>query len=393
MRAKPGMMFLPVMAMALLIFTAVFAGAQDQVWTSGTFTQNLTASDLTVTGTADIWGNSTFFGTLVSGGATYPGLGLYYNGANPSVQLMATGTGVTWEWCWTGGSPPLSGTTMLLDQSNRLILFSPTSGLLGITLDPSGTSSFTGSVTMSGTDNEMPNQNLAGANSILTMGLADSRYVQGSTANGTLALGMNSSASGTNSTAIGYQALANETDGSAVFGSMSEASGNFATAVGYGIKADGQGSTAMGNSAYATGTDSTAIGYQSQAGGYGATAIGNQASASGSSSTALGYSSVASGNNSIAAGNYLNASGYGQLVVGQYNVQQGDPANWILTDDLFIIGNGTASGPSDALEVKKSGDMVVHGNVSVSGTGNVVLVNQAGDLSMGSFVNGPAPTQ
>jgi hypothetical protein len=65
-----------------------------------------------------------------------------------------------------------------MDQNNQLIIYSGTSGLPGITLNPSGTntSTFAGSVTINGTDNELPNQqSVINGSSILTAQIGDAR--------------------------------------------------------------------------------------------------------------------------------------------------------------------------------------------------------------------------
>lgn len=81
------------------------------------------------------------------------------------------------------------------------------------------------------------------------------------------------------------------------------------------------------------------------------------------------------------------------LAIGRYNVAQGDPMNWVGTDDLFVIGNGTGDytdefdnwfppQPHNAFVVKKNGDTMISGKV---------LIHPQGDLSMGEFTSGTAP--
>ncbi len=62
-----------------------------------------------------------------------------------------------------------------VDQGNQLIIYSGTSA--GVTLNPAGKSTFGSSVTISGTDNELPNQVLVSGSSILTESLGDGRYL------------------------------------------------------------------------------------------------------------------------------------------------------------------------------------------------------------------------
>jgi len=46
------------------------------------------------------------------------------------------------------------------------------------------------------------------------------------------------------------------------------------------------------------------------------------------------------------------------------------------TDALFIVGNGNAGTPSNAMQVRMDG---------------MVLINPSGELGMGSYTNGPTP--
>jgi len=125
-----------------------------------------TYGNLTVTGTAD-------FGTW-SEGDNGPGLTLNYtDGATAAVNFIGSGSAVIWQWGNFNGSQ--NANSMTLDQNNQLLLYSGTTA--GITLNPSGASAFAGSVTISGTDNELPNQVLISGSSILTQGLADGRYL------------------------------------------------------------------------------------------------------------------------------------------------------------------------------------------------------------------------
>jgi hypothetical protein len=84
--------------------------------------------------------------------------------------------------------------------------------------------------------------------------------------------------------------------------------------------------------------------------------------------------------------------------VGYYSVPQGDPVNWVPTDDLFVIGNGgealtegevtTAANPSNAFVVHKNGNVRVAGDIDTKGT---IRVKPSGDLSMGAFTQGTNP--
>jgi len=96
--------------------------------------------------------------------------------------------------------------------------------------------------------------------------------------------------------------------------------------------------------------------------GGGAFAFGPGSQATGLYSLALGEYTTASGDLSTATGNTTTAAGYNQFVIGQWNISQGDPNNWVATDDLFQIGNGVdGDHPANALVVKKNGEMDVYG--------------------------------
>lgn len=89
-----------------------------------------------------------------------------------------------------------------------------------------------------------------------------------------------------------------------------------------------------------------------------------------SDSSKFGF--IGGGNNNIIINKALNATipggdsligqSYGQTVMGYYNVAQGTstPTNLIDTDDIFIIGNGTAGNRSDAFQVSRKGHSTVH---------------------------------
>ena len=111
-------------------------------------------------------------------------------------------------------------------------------------------------------------------------------------------------------------------------GGLTTASGNF--------------STAMGQSSNASGTSSTALGASSTASGYQSVAIGSVARALGSQSLAMGISTF--------------ANAHASASLGRLNIGGGDSVNWVLTDPLFEIGNGTdIANRSNALTVLKNG--------------------------------------
>ena len=72
----------------------------------------------------------------------------------------------------------------------------------------------------------------------------------------------------------------------------------------------------------------------------------------------MGYQTTANSLNSFVIGTYN---------VGAYSTGTGPLAgetNWVNTDPLFEIGNGTSSTPSDALVVYKNGTSAFQGTIT-----------------------------
>jgi hypothetical protein len=86
-------------------------------------------------------------------------------------------------------------------------------------------------------------------------------------------------------------------------------------------------------------------------------AVGGNTTASGDYSTAMGESTTASGLMSTAIGDKTTAQAYGSVVIGRFNVINGTTNNWVATEPVFVIGNGTGTGvdASNALTVLKNG--------------------------------------
>lgn len=165
---------------------------------------------------------------------------------------------------------------------------------------------------------------------------------------------------------IGFSSIA--------LGELTTASGEKSTAMGFGTISSGFNSTALGQSTIGSGGLSTALGAGTNAIGFVSTAMGAQTTASGSYSTAMGTSTAASGSSSTAMGNGTKASGdnstaigeatmakaNNSLAIGRYNdtIAGADPNQWIPTDPILMIGNGTASNArSNALTVLKNGNV------------------------------------
>lgn len=119
-----------------------------------------------------------------------------------------------------------------------------------------------------------------------------------------------------------------------------------------------QGSSAIGNGATASGQEATAIGRNAVASGKPSIAI-DGATASGNGSIAMGDGAIASGDNAAAIGSNITAQSYNSVVVGTYNIVGGtSSAPSVLTDPIFVIGNGTGSGARlNAVTVLKNGNV------------------------------------
>ena len=124
-----------------------------------------------------------------------------------------------------------------------------------------------------------------------------------------VALGFNTTASGSYSAAIGAN---------------NSATGEFSFAGGNGARAEGQNAVALGNNPVASGAHALATGSGSIASGTAAVATGISTTASGTSSLATGSSSLASGHSSMAAGIGSSASGVASVAMGTHAIAQGE---------------------------------------------------------------------
>ncbi len=168
------------------------------------------------------------------------------------------------------------------------------------------------------------------------------------------AAGFESISGGSNSSAIGYKATASGSPSFALGNTVSATADN-AFAIGVGCTASGGGSIAIGSLfTDASGNLSTAIGFAAKAEGWYSTAIGQNVKATGNLSTAMNISTT--------------SQAYNSFVIGRYNNLVGNQTNWITTDPLFVVGNGSADDSrSNAFEVKKNGNAIVSGTLSVEG--------------------------
>ena len=208
-------------------------------------------------------------------------------------------------------------------------------------------------------------------------------------------MGSGSEASGTSATAMGS---ATEAIGNYSFsaGQNSRAQGNHATAIGFatiavgassfaageGSAAESNHSIAMGNYAQASNSGAIALGEYTSASGAYAVAMGDGASAAGDSSVALGTGASANGELSMATGAATQAngmlsfaSGYGTraediftIALGSFNTVKTNPSpNLSLpTNTLFVVGNGSSTERSNAIEILFDGTTTIAGDLNIN---------------------------
>ncbi|MBO6880936.1 tail fiber domain-containing protein [Winogradskyella sp.] len=117
----------------------------------------------------------------------------------------------------------------------------------------------------------------------------------------------------------------------------------------------------------ATGPYSFAVGEGSKALGYSSIAMGYYTTASEFFATAMGYSTTASGSYSTAMGRGTKANAHQSTAIGRYNIGGGDLYNWVATDPLFEIGNGTDdANRANALTVLKNGNITINGKTTIN---------------------------
>lgn len=131
--------------------------------------------------------------------------------------------------------------------------------------------------------------------------------------------------------------------------------------------AEGEYSLAIGNGNYAS-NGGNAFGVYNDASAQFATSIGFGNQATAVNSFAAGYANEADGEFSTAFGRYTNATSENSFVIGRYNVSVGTNTDWVETEPLFQIGNGSSSSAThDAFRVLKNGGTYVNGTNAYSG--------------------------
>ena len=150
-------------------------------------------------------------------------------------------------------------------------------------------------------------------------------------------------------------------------------------AIGLNTRASGTYSSAFGSNSNASGSGSVAMGISTIASNQYSFATGGFSEASGFASVATGFYATASGDISSAFGEHTTAESYGEFVVGSYDTDYtpNDPINFDEDDRAFVVGNGTSSARSDALIVYKNGNMDVNGNLDIN-DGSITLSQKTG---------------
>ncbi len=148
---------------------------------------------------------------------------------------------------------------------------------------------------------------------------------------------------------------------SIAMGYNNKAKGTNSASWGTNTTASGSNSTTMGTNTTASGSTSAAMGYITNASGFCSISMGEYSASSGNASIATGGWTNASGNFSTAMGIYNTAPSFGETVIGSYNTAYTPSGidSWVAGDRLFVIGNGTDTGPlqrSNAMTVLKNGN-------------------------------------
>ena len=233
---------------------------------------------------------------------------------------------------------------------------------------------------------------------------------QGTTASSSTstAMGLNTTASGYQSTAMGQGTLASGST-SIAMGLNTTASRWQSTAMGQGTLASGGTSTAMGLNTVASGYQSTSMGDSTISSGNGSTTMGNRTLASGSHSVAMGFKSVASGTQSLAIGHTDTASGYQTMAIGFQTNASGSQSiaggyeskaignhslamgyQSIASDDqAFAFGNTDTASGRQSIAMGLNSSATSNSTVAI---GNNVNAASYGETALGIFNTRYTPT-
>jgi hypothetical protein len=122
-------------------------------------------------------------------------------------------------------------------------------------------------------------------------------------------------------------------------------------------------SVAFGHATTASGDYSFVTGLWGSATGNAAVAMGNS-DANGDNSTAMGYA-TANGRYSTAMGYVVNSNSYASLALGRFNQDNGSGDQWVSTDVIVTIGDGSSlSDRQNLMNIKKNGNMWLQGSLT-----------------------------
>ncbi|OFX82274.1 MAG: hypothetical protein A2W99_09460 [Bacteroidetes bacterium GWF2_33_16] len=174
-----------------------------------------------------------------------------------------------------------------------------------------------------------------------------------------ISLGNSSTSSALNTITIGNGSIATFNDAIAI-GYQDTASGNVALATGRWTKASGVASFSANDQTKASGQGAFSIGYATLASGFASLAAGSQSTSSGSYSFATGYKTVATTFGTATFGMETTAQSYLSMVIGRYNIIAGNNSNWLVSDPIFVIGNGSSTAArANAFTILKNGKVAI----------------------------------
>lgn len=195
---------------------------------------------------------------------------------------------------------------------------------------------------------------------------------------GNMAIGPNTTAQGSlRSLAIGYRSLAMDKYSISIGTEGMYTSDMYPTPAIAQNVAEGSSSMALGFGNRTFSNYSLSFGIANKSYGY--------------RSISMGYRTIAEGDYSITLGDKITAKAYGSFVIGRYNIIEGDSLNWVNTDPLFVIGNGSkvlmSVVRSNALTVLKNGYTGINTNqpvqmLDVNGNGIIRGTIQTGGESI-----------
>jgi hypothetical protein len=199
-------------------------------------------------------------------------------------------------------------------------------------------------------------------------------------------------ASGDGSFALGFGSVSSGL-GAFTFGVLNKAIGPFSQAMGTGTttKAWTSITTGLWTSVETRGVNAMANGYLTKAGNWAAAAFGDQTYAYGHTSFATGYSTLAKGQLTATFGDQTVAQAYGSFAIGRCNLYWGDTTNWVNSDPVLMIGNGTSNtSRSNAVTIYKNGDGEFQGalNLNHGKTGILLYANGSEALWFGNNGSG-----